>query len=92
MNFENGPPNANPVTVTLSYTTNPDVTSNNNSSGIPLTYWVAILLTVIVGAVWIIFLRYRKDRNNDSKSQGEAASNPPENLPDSSSSDALELG
>ncbi len=83
MNFENGLPNANPVTVTFTYTTNPNVTSNNNSSGIPLAYWVAILLTVIVGATWIIFLRYRKEKNRDSNDHGEATSNPPENLPDS---------
>ncbi len=81
MNFENGLPYANPVQVTFSYTTNPDVTSNDNSTGIPLTYWLAILLIVIVGVVLIVVLRYRKDRNRVSNDYGETASNPPENLP-----------
>ncbi len=83
MNFENDLPYANPVQVTFSYTTNPDITSNDNSTGIPLTYWLAILLIVIVGVILIVLLRYRKDRNRVSNDYGEATSNPPENLPDS---------
>jgi hypothetical protein len=83
MNFENGLPYANPVQVTFSYTTNPDVTSNDNSTGIPLTYWLAIVLIIIVGVVLIVVLRYRKDRNHDSDDYGGAVSNPSENLPSS---------
>ena len=83
MNFESDLPSANPSQVTFVYTTNPELPQSGNSATIPLAYWIAIILIAVVGVVLIVFLRYRKDRNQVANDYGEAASNPPENLPGS---------
>jgi hypothetical protein len=79
MNFENGLPMANPVQVSFSYTTNPDVTSNNNSTGTPLAYWATMALIVVLATVLIVLLvRRKKDRGLTV--QGEVTSNSSVNL------------
>ena len=74
MNFENGIPYANPPQVTFTYSTTPDVTSNN-STGIPFTYFLAITIIAVCGAVWIVFLVRRKNKDQDSESDEVAPSN-----------------
>jgi hypothetical protein len=81
MNFENDLPNANHSQVTFSYATNPELPESGNSAIIPVTYWIAIVLIVVVGVVLIVVLRYRKDREQVSNDYSEANSNPSENLP-----------
>ncbi len=82
MTFENDLPTANPSQVTFSYTTNPDISQNSNSTGTPLTYWLVIILIFIAGVVLMVVVRYR-NRNRIRKDYGEATSNPSENLPES---------
>ena len=81
MNFENDLPNANPSQVTFSYITNPELPQSGNSTTIPLTYWIAIILIVVVGVVLIVVLKYRKDRKQVPNDYSEANSNPSENRP-----------
>jgi hypothetical protein len=75
MNFENGIPYANPPQVTFTYSTTPDVTSNK-STGIPFTYLLAIIIIGACGAVLIVFLVRRKNKDQDSESDEVAQSNP----------------
>jgi hypothetical protein len=62
LNFENDLPNSNPVQVTFSYTTNPDISTGNNSTVTPLIYLLSPIIITIVGSVLIIFLVRRKSR------------------------------
>jgi hypothetical protein len=73
MNFENGLPMTNPVDVTFTYTTNPDVTSNSDSTGTPLAYWVTMTLIFVVGVVLIVIAARRRKRR-EMPVQGEATS------------------
>ena len=74
MNFENGIPYANPPQVTFTYSTTPDVTSNN-STGIPFTYLLATVIIAVCGAVLIVLLVRRKNKDQDSESDEVAPSN-----------------
>jgi hypothetical protein len=76
MNFENGIPYANPPQVTFTYSTTPDVTSNNNSTGIPFPYLLAIIIIGVCGAVLIVLLVRRKNKDQDSESDDVTPSNP----------------
>ena len=76
MNFENGIPYANPPQVTFTYSTTPDVTSNNNSTGITFTYLLALIIIGVCGAILIVFLVRRKNKDQDSESEEIAPSNP----------------
>ena len=62
LNFENDLPNSNPIQVTFSYTTNPDISGGNSSTGTPLIYLVISIIIAIVGSVLIIFLVRRKGK------------------------------
>ena len=57
LNFENDLPN--PVQVTFSYETNPDI-STNNSTSIPLVYLTIPIAIAVIGSVLIIVLARRK--------------------------------
>jgi hypothetical protein len=59
LNFENDLPN--PIQVTFSYETNPEL-SGNNSSGLPLNLTIIIIIAV-VGSILIIFIGRRKNKN-----------------------------
>jgi hypothetical protein len=65
MNFENDQPNADPVQVTLSFVTNPDI-SAGNSTGTPLIYFIILVVIAVVGSILIIFLVRRKNKNRAS--------------------------
>jgi hypothetical protein len=82
LNFENDLPTANPSQVTFTYSTNPDISQNNNSPRTPLTYWLVIILIFIAGVILMVVVRYR-NRNRIPKDYGEATSNPSKNLPES---------
>jgi LPXTG-motif cell wall-anchored protein len=63
LNFENGLPIANPVQVTFTYSTDPEVTSNHNSTGTSFTYWVVVAFILVLGTLLIVFLIRRKKIN-----------------------------
>ena len=65
MNFENDQPDADPVQVTLSFVTNPDI-SAGNSTGTPLSYFIILIVIAVVGSFVIIFLVRRKNKNRAS--------------------------
>lgn len=68
MNFENDQPNADPVQVTLSFVTNPDISSGGNSTGTPLSYFIILIVIAVVGSIVMFFLVRRKNKNRASKS------------------------
>jgi hypothetical protein len=57
LNFENDLPN--PIQVTFSYETNPDI-STDNSTSIPLIYLTIPITAAVIGSVLIIVLARRK--------------------------------
>jgi hypothetical protein len=57
LNFENDLPN--PIQVTFSYETNPDISSDNSAS-IPLIYLPIPIVVAVIGSVLIIVLARRK--------------------------------
>ena len=65
LNFENDLPN--PIQVTFSYETNPDV-STNNSTSTPLVYLTIPIAIAVIGSVLIIGLARRK-RKHDRRLQ-----------------------
>ena len=76
LNFENDLPNSNPIQVTFSYTTNPDISGGNSSTGTPLIYLVISIIIAIVGSVLIIFLVRRKGKRQakvDERSSAKLA-------------------
>jgi hypothetical protein len=60
LNFENDLPTSNPIQVTFSYTTNPNISGGNSSTGTPLIYLVLSIIIAIVGSILIIFFVRRK--------------------------------
>jgi hypothetical protein len=62
LNFENDLPNSSPIQVTFSYTTNPDISSGNTSTGTSPIYLVISIIIAIVGSILIIFLIRRKGK------------------------------
>ncbi len=63
LNFENDLPSSNPVQVTFSYVTNPDLSGGNNSTGTPLTYQIILVIITILGSILIFFLVRKKNKN-----------------------------
>ncbi len=61
INFENGQFGADPVQVTFTYTTNPDISANNQPT-VPLTSILVIVAIGVVGSVLIVVLVRRKSR------------------------------
>jgi hypothetical protein len=64
-NFENDLPN--PVQVTFSYTTNPDISVGNTQGGFPWTYMLIPVVIALVGSVLIVFFVRRKNRRMASE-------------------------
>jgi hypothetical protein len=62
MNFENGLPTSDPVQITFSYVTNPDISGGNNSTETPLLYLLIFITITVVGSVLIIILVHRKNK------------------------------
>ena len=65
MNFENGLTNS--IQVTFSYITNPDISSDNNSTGIPLVYLVISIVIAALGSILIFFFVRRKNKIHASE-------------------------
>ena len=74
MNFENDLTNS--IQVNFSYVTNPDISSGNNSSGIPLVYLVISIVIAVLGSILIIFFVRRKNKINNSETYDASASSP----------------
>jgi hypothetical protein len=74
MNFENGL--INPIQVTFSYVTDPDIPSVNNSTGIPLVYLLLSILIAVLGSILIIFFVRRKNKLFPSEVNDTSTSNP----------------
>ena len=60
-NFENDLLAANPIQVSFSYVTNPDI-SDGGSSGTSLSYWITFIAIAVLGSIVIIFLVRRKNK------------------------------
>lgn len=60
MNFENDLTNS--IQVTFTYVINPDISSSNNSTGIPLVYLITSIIIAILGSILIIFFIRRKSK------------------------------
>jgi hypothetical protein len=66
LNFENDL--HNPVQVSFSFTTDPDISSNNNSASTPLINLVITAIIAVVGGVLIfVFMRRRRQGHSDVK-------------------------
>jgi hypothetical protein len=74
MNFENGL--TNPIQVTFSYVTDPDISSVNNSTGIPLVYLLLSIIIAVLGSILIIFFVRRKNKLYMSEVYDASASSP----------------
>jgi|WetSurMetagenome_2_1015567.scaffolds.fasta_scaffold39547_5 hypothetical protein len=66
--FENGALGSSPVQVNFSFTTNPDITGNDQQSGIPLIDIAAVMAIGIVGSV-LIFVTIRRGERRKKLSQ-----------------------
>ena len=62
LNFENDAPHSDPIQVNFSYTTNPDISSSDNSTGIPLGILAISIIITVLGSILIIFLVNRKTK------------------------------
>jgi hypothetical protein len=63
LTFENALPNS--VQVTFSYMTNPDISIDNNSAGLPFIYLPIFIIIAVFGSIFIIFLvRHRNKKQN----------------------------
>jgi hypothetical protein len=65
-NFENDLPN--PVKVTFSYTTNPDISVDNTQAGLPWIYLSIPVVIAVVGSVLIVLFARRKNKKNRTQS------------------------
>src|SRR5665647_945523 len=74
MNFENGL--TNPIQVTFSYVTDPDIPSVNNSTGISLVYLLLSIIIAVLGSILIIFFVRRKNKLYTSEVYDTSASSP----------------
>jgi hypothetical protein len=74
LNFENDLPNSNPIQVTFSYTTNPDISTGNSSTGTPTIYILISVIVAIVGSILIIFFIRRKGKKQATVATGSSAS------------------
>ena len=72
MNFENGL--TNPIQVTFSYVTDPDISGGSSSTGIP--YKVISIVIAALGSTLIIFFVRRKNKLHTSKIYDASASSP----------------
>jgi hypothetical protein len=73
LNFENDMPNS--IQVTFSYTTDPQIPTNDNSTGLPLTYiLIPIIIAGLIG-IFIISLLRRKNKIQTSTAQNAETSN-----------------
>jgi hypothetical protein len=62
-NFENGLPNSNPVEVTFSFVTDPEIDDNSGSTGLSFEYLLPIMAVIaVVGSILIFFLIRRKNK------------------------------
>jgi hypothetical protein len=62
LNFENDVPHSDPIQVSFSYTTNPDISGSGNSTGISLVYLAISIIITVLGSILIIFLVHRKTK------------------------------
>ena len=62
LNFENDVPHSDPIQVSFSYTTNPDISGSDNSTGISLGYLAISIIITVLGSILIIFLVQRKTK------------------------------
>ena len=63
LNFENDAPHSNPIQVSFSYTTNPDIYGSNSSTGIPISYLAITIIITVFGSILIIFFVRSKNKN-----------------------------
>ncbi len=62
--FENDLPNSNPVEVTFSFVTDPELDDSNGLTGLSFGYLLPIMVVIaVVGSVLIFFLIRRKTKN-----------------------------
>ncbi len=66
--FENGAHGSSPVQVNFSFTTNPDITGDDQQSGIQLINIAAIVVVGVVGSV-LIFVTIRRGERRKQRSQ-----------------------
>jgi hypothetical protein len=74
MNFENSLTNS--IKVIFSYVTNPDISTGNNSTGIPLVYLILSIFVAVLGSILLIFFIRRKNKFQDSQVNNASTSNP----------------
>lgn len=65
LNFENDLPNT--IQVTFSYVTNPDISGDSTSGGIPLVYLPVFIIITVFGSILIIFVTRRKNLKQNSE-------------------------
>ena len=63
LNFENDVPRSNPIQVSFSYTTNPDISGGDSSTGIPISYLAITIIITVFGSILIIFFVRSKNKN-----------------------------
>jgi hypothetical protein len=66
--FENGAHTSNPVQVNFSFTTDPDITSDDQQSGKPLIDTAALVAVGVIGSV-LIFFTIRRGERRKQRSQ-----------------------
>ena len=62
LNFENDVPHSDPIQVSVSYTTNPDISGSGNSTEASLGYLFVSIIITVLGSILIIFLVHRKTK------------------------------
>lgn len=72
LNFENDLTKS--IQITFSYVTDPDISSGNDSTGIPIIYLMISIVIAILGSILIIFFVRRKNRLNASEVYNASAS------------------
>jgi hypothetical protein len=65
LNFENDLPNV--IQVTFSYVTNPDISGDSNSGGIPLFYIPIFIIITVFGSIVIFIATRRKNPKGNSE-------------------------
>ena len=74
LNFENSLTDS--IKVTFSYVTDPELSSGNNTTGIPPVYLLLSIVIAVLGSILIIFFIRCKNKFHASQVYDASASNP----------------
>jgi hypothetical protein len=72
-NFENDLPSSNPVQVTFSFVTDPDIDGGGNPTGVSLGVLPIMVVIAVVGSVAIFFIIRRKNKKHTAATKSHSA-------------------